>query len=379
MTYFNDFSASTTKTIFDITFEYLDTSHIHVYGGYNLETEEYETEITTGFTVNGAQLTFDVAPNQALRIIRETPVAAPWAEYYPSVAIRAEDLNDNQSQALYGIEETGGSITEIEGSLDDIINDINDLNELIRNSIDFVDLTDVAALNATALTNPDNLKGYQVLDSTGIDAASPEVLNLPPTAGGAPGQDPINGVYWDSGIITRVQWLKASQKWNFIFYYSGNGDNRYQQQTLAAPITPDPTQYKDGTLWFDSGDGNLYVLYNDGNSRQWVITNPLSAYGQIVTSDDVYWNRNASENMVYPKNSTDSIGNDDEGSNWSINSDGSATFDGTVEVGSGIESTRGDANNPVFIGKYLATGDTVYDRITLTAGGSARSFAGGNL
>ena len=387
MTYFNDFSANPTKTNFDITFEYLEPSHVHVYTGYNVETEEYETEISSGFTVNGAQVTFDTAPNTALRIIRETPVDPAQAIYYASVAIRAEDLNNNQDQVLFALEEQRGSINSNDSQLDDIRDDIDDLNDLINNSIQFVNVKDVAALNAEAATDPDNLKGYQVLDSTGIDAASPEVLNLPPTAGGGAGEDPVNGVYWNAGIITRVQWNKSAQKWNFVFYYSGDGDNRYQQQTLAAAVTPDPDNYKDGTLWFDSGDGNLYVLYNDGKSRQWVITNPLSAYGQIVTSDDVYWNRDAAENRVYPKNTTDSVGNDATGSAWSIAADGSATFKGTVLVGNwtansntpggtdygnyieaigGYFTNRSDAASTVLRGYHQGT-----QGVNITAGGSA--------
>ena len=42
----------------------------------------------------------------------------------------------------------------------------------------------------------------------------------------------------------------------------------------AVPIVSDtaPTlaTHPDGTMWFDSGTGLLYVLYGDGTSRQWV-------------------------------------------------------------------------------------------------------------
>ena len=118
-----------------------------------------------------------------------------------------------------------------------------------------------------------------------IDTLADPIINgLPPGAGDMPGEDPVNGVYWNEGVNTRVQWIKAEQNWRFLFYYATNGDNRYQQQTVTASDTPNPSDWKDGTSWFDSGDGNLYVLYNDGNSRQWVITNPLSAYGEVATS-----------------------------------------------------------------------------------------------
>ena len=85
----------------------------------------------------------------------------------------------------------------------------------------------------------------------------------------------------------------------------------------------------------------------------------MSAYGQIVTSDDVFWSRFAGENRVYPKNSSDSIGNDSAGSNWEITADGSATFaGGKCEIGApgwiNMQSslTAGRENNT---GGYLYT------------------------
>ena len=40
-----------------------------------------------------------------------------------------------------------------------------------------------------------------------------------------------------------------------------------------------PTSPSAGDLWFDSGNLNLYVYYNDGNSNQWVQTNPTGGGG----------------------------------------------------------------------------------------------------
>ena len=192
MTYFNDFSASATKTIFDITFEYLDPSHIHVYGGYNATTEEYETEISSGFTVNGAQISFDVAPNQAIRIIRETPVNPAYAEYYAGVAIRAEDLNDNQDQVLFAIEENGGDITiingeisDIEDELDTIQDNINELENLLAEVSGIQILPDVATLNAYTPSEGSVGDAIQVSDSTDWNTAQ-NVSGTPAGFSGGP-------------------------------------------------------------------------------------------------------------------------------------------------------------------------------------------------
>lgn len=39
--------------------------------------------------------------------------------------------------------------------------------------------------------------------------------------------------------------------------------------TIVSDTAPTLGLHPDGTLWWDSGTGLLYVLYNDGTSRQW--------------------------------------------------------------------------------------------------------------
>ena len=39
--------------------------------------------------------------------------------------------------------------------------------------------------------------------------------------------------------------------------------------TIVADTAPTLGNHPDGTLWWDSGTGLMYVLYNDGTSRQW--------------------------------------------------------------------------------------------------------------
>jgi hypothetical protein len=39
--------------------------------------------------------------------------------------------------------------------------------------------------------------------------------------------------------------------------------------TIVSETEPSLTLHLDGTLWWDSGTGLMYVLYNDGFSRQW--------------------------------------------------------------------------------------------------------------
>jgi hypothetical protein len=38
---------------------------------------------------------------------------------------------------------------------------------------------------------------------------------------------------------------------------------------IVSPAAPTLANHFDGTLWWNSATGLMYVLYNDGNSRQW--------------------------------------------------------------------------------------------------------------
>src|SRR6185436_11928877 len=53
-------------------------------------------------------------------------------------------------------------------------------------------------------------------------------------------------------------------------------------QLLVSPTAP--VGVSDGTLWWDSStdSGQLYVLYNDGNTTQWVIAVPQPSVNQFV-------------------------------------------------------------------------------------------------
>ena len=316
-----------------IDFQYASEDQVFVY--YNSNRDKVyipQDDPTYPWTFEHATRILFTAgdPPFPIWIERITAVNPLPAYYQAGNAIRAVDLNNNFQVMADAVEEAQSAVACVDDILDDVINNI-------QTNLQYIALPDVEALNAEAVKNPDSLSGYDVLDSTGIDSlASPIVNNLPPTAGGDPGEDPVNGVYWNDGIVTRVYWDKNNQRWEFVFYFSGNADNRYQQQTIADPITPNPNDYKDGTLWFDTGDGNLYVLFNDGDSRQWVITNPLSSYGEVATTADIHWSRNAADNTVYPRNSTDSIITN--GGNVSLTADGNGTFTGKITTASTVDS-----------------------------------------
>jgi hypothetical protein len=47
-----------------------------------------------------------------------------------------------------------------------------------------------------------------------------------------------------------------------------------KQQAVACVVADTaPLDMPDGQLWWNSADGNLYIYYYDGTSRQWVQVN----------------------------------------------------------------------------------------------------------
>lgn len=46
---------------------------------------------------------------------------------------------------------------------------------------------------------------------------------------------------------------------------------------IVSDTAPVLASFPDGTLWWDSGSGLMYVLYNDGTTRQWVQTSSAVA------------------------------------------------------------------------------------------------------
>jgi hypothetical protein len=106
------------------TFDYLDDSDIKVY-----KTDTSGTPLILGtdwqfknkkeITLLEASSNFTIADDDVFLIQRETAVDDAYITYAPGSAVRAEDLNNNQLQALYSAQEreersvnsTGGTVT----------------------------------------------------------------------------------------------------------------------------------------------------------------------------------------------------------------------------------------------------------------------------
>jgi len=74
-----------------------------------------------------------------------------------------------------------------------------------------------------------------------------------------------------TGPVLRV-WDPTSGTWLPCNPYAANGPN-----VLVQPTAPNITLYLDNTMWWNSTNGLMYILYNDGTSRQWTqVTSSVS-------------------------------------------------------------------------------------------------------
>ena len=256
---------------------------------YYMTTADVKAEVDkvawTVVSVSGTNVTLatGIPTDSTVRIYRETDVSSNEVDFLAGSPFRAGDVNLNFDQTLFAIQEALTSDENHEADIDRLEGLIDTILALLNNNIQFVQVANVAALDTVAATDPENLKGYEVTDSTGLEGANPEIPLLPPKAGTGTGEDPVTGVYWNAGISTKVLWDKANQNWIYVSYFASNGDNRYQQITLQQATAPVLADFKNGTLWFNTTDQNLYVLYDDAGTRSWVLVGPLR--------DDRYVNR----------------------------------------------------------------------------------------
>ena len=96
------FSGTGSQTVFPFTIEYLATSDLRVFVNNAIQTE------TTDYSISGSDLTFVTAPASGtlnVKISRSTNLDKARAVYAAGSSVRALDLNANQDQTLFALQE----------------------------------------------------------------------------------------------------------------------------------------------------------------------------------------------------------------------------------------------------------------------------------
>ena len=271
---YEDFPGVTTE--YKVNFEYLDKSDVYV--GQIDETETL-TPITTGWTwKDDTTIEFTEAPGGTIRVYRVTSVDEPIATFYPTVAIRAIDLNNNFDQCLFSLQELNTGVLDINSDIDSIREDIDNINEIINELAGITILNDVQELNEYVPQEVD--ERVIVLDSTGWSDVTVDVTSVPP---GFVGSETVRV----NLTVTQVDPIE------YVFFSSTPADpeNRYvnkagDNMTGDLTIATDKIQLNtDGTASFKpSGDGvNIDSL---GRLRVGTTTPGDTSADDLVVSSD---------------------------------------------------------------------------------------------
>ena len=221
---YEDFPGTTTE--YKVNFEYLEQSDVKV---GSISDEEILTPITTGWSwKDETTIEFDSAPGGTIRIYRVTNVDEPIATFYPTVAIRAVDLNNNFDQCLFRLQELDTGVGDINADLEGIQEEINNINEILLDLSGIEIVPDVAALNA--YNPPDDSVGtaIQVSNSSGWSGAN----NVTGTPAGFAGGTDIR-------VNVRVT-NDTTPTYAFMNYLSADPDGRYVMKsgdTMTGPLT----------------------------------------------------------------------------------------------------------------------------------------------
>ena len=164
------YTGNGSTTTFAFTFPYLSNSDVKVALDNVLKTENSSGLTDNDYTISNTNIIFNSAPasSVAIHIYRNTNVDTAQAVYAPGSSIKANDLNNNQTQLLYSTQEATGQLIRQ-----------SDLNDGAVTSAKIADGTIVNAdINASAA-----IEGSKLQASSGLVAGSMSSADFTKLAG----------------------------------------------------------------------------------------------------------------------------------------------------------------------------------------------------
>jgi hypothetical protein len=146
----NLFTGNGATVLFPFSFQYLETDHVKA---------SLNGTLTTAFTLdNPTTVRFNTAPatGVAIRIFRDTPEDEAEAIIFSGSAIRASDLNRNNTQLLYLAQESGDSASKALAASADAVETADGVAGTANDALD-------AATEALATANAIDAKATEAL------------------------------------------------------------------------------------------------------------------------------------------------------------------------------------------------------------------------
>ena len=332
---------------YPVTFEYDDVEQVQVLV-FNPLTNEYDTTLVRGtdYVFDGPiTIVFTGTTPDDFRILRATDISKPYgtkrfSKFAQGNAIRASDLNGNFELLRQAIQETQsesggneGDISALETRMDQAESDIDDLetdvNSLKSSKVNSVTAT--APVESTGGLDPvismppasSSQDGYMSKeDKAKLDQAGPggdfyEITAYPEVKMKFP-LDADKGLQLPDETSASTYNEQAALRYNTgterIEVHTGTD---WQGVAGGAEIqSGPPSPASPGDLWWDNEEGRGYVYYDDGDSKQWVESNPS-------------WNGSIPDGSVTPAKL--STGGPSWNTSGDLTVDGKATFEGDVK------------------------------------------------
>jgi len=205
------YTGTGTAPLLSVPFPYLLKSHVHIYIGYNLLTDTFQSELIDGaaFTwVSATQVQLStIAAGTLLTIIRKTPTSTRLVDWNDASNLLAGDMDTADLQNLYAVQEQQDRVVQAAAVA-------NAANEAISDVLLYAPIANVASIPGS----PANGDRIELTDSTGIESFSP--------LAGRPA-----GFVGSNQLRVRMYWNSASNTWIWESYWTTDSDGRYVRQS----------------------------------------------------------------------------------------------------------------------------------------------------
>lgn len=297
----NAYTGNGSQTLYSFSFPYIETTDIKVRVG-GVETTAYSL-------ANATTIEFDSAPANGADILiyRRTDTDAAKAQFFPGSAIRAQSLNDNNTQVLYSVQEWQGQTVPLYDAVlpDDINmggNQINNMGEPTSShdaaTKNYVDTTTWNVTDETLQSNEAWVSNdAYVATSQSIDQRIDEKIDTAITSDigtdgtGITVTDDGDGTITlgladntidfskikDVDIITETEQDAGSPAASDTNLFSAAGAAR-RFDTLVQTATPIGSDWEVGKTWLQNDDDKTVYVW-DGDS--WVAVASGGSFTQL--------------------------------------------------------------------------------------------------
>ena len=251
---------------FSFTFKWLEPTDIKVTVGGVLKTAgtHYNLQGLNYTTKDGGQVLFTAgnapANGAAIVIYRRTDTESSQATYYPGSAIRSQDLNDNNTQVLYSVQEWQTQAVNIYDPY--IVNNLDARNNTIYNlkeptlaqdaaTKNYVDTTTVAS-SGDSMTGPLAM-GTNKITGVGEPTSSQDVAT----------KNYVDSTTWNNSgetIDSTEVWASSDSAIGTTAATTNEMDLRHD--TLVQTTTPAGSGWRVGKTWLQNDANKTLSIWN---------------------------------------------------------------------------------------------------------------------